>query len=120
MAKKSQIVDDTFTVIKNDIDKIQKSPTMYISYRGSEGAEHLAHEMFNNMVDEHRNPHTLSDGNMSITLDGQTGICYFKDTGRGINFNDLEDACSILQAGAKMDREFGGASGGEYGVGLES
>lgn len=116
----NKIIDDTFTVITNDIDKIQKSPTMYISFRGPEGAEHLAHEIFNNMVDEHRNPRTISDGNMTITMDGVTGICYFKDTGRGINFNDLENACTVLQAGAKMDREFGGASGGEYGVGLAS
>lgn len=116
MAKK--IIDDTFTTLENDIDKLQKSPTLYISYRGPAGAEQLAHEMVNNMVDEHRNPNTISDGNMTITLDGQTGICYFKDTGRGINFNELENACTVLQSGTKMDRAFGGASGGEYGVGL--
>lgn len=116
MAKK--IIDDTFTTLENDIDKLQKSPTLYISYRGPAGAEQLAHEMVNNMVDEHRNPNTVSDGNMVITLDGQTGICYFKDTGRGINFNELENACTVLQSGTKMDRAFGGSSGGEYGVGL--
>lgn len=116
MSKK--IIDDTFTTLENDIDKLQKSPTLYISYRGAAGAEQLAHELVNNMVDEHRNPNTLSDGNMYITLDGQTNLCYFKDTGRGINFNELENACTVLQSGTKMDRAFGGSSGGEYGVGL--
>ena len=115
---KSKIIDDVFTTLENDIDKLQKSPTLYISYRGPAGAEQLAHEMVNNMVDEHRNKNTLSDGNMKIHLDGETGICYFKDTGRGINFNELENACTVLQSGTKMDRAFGGASGGEYGVGL--
>ena len=115
---KSRIVDDKFTTLLNDIDKVQKAPTLYISYRGPEGVEHLAHEMVNNMVDEHRNPNTISDGIMDIFLDGTTGMCYFKDHGRGINFNDLENAVTILQSGSKMDREFGGASGGEYGVGL--
>ena len=117
-SNKSTIVDDTFTTLKNDIDKLQKSPTLYISYRGPAGSEQLAHEMVNNMVDEHRNKNTLSDGTMEIFLDGETGICYFKDTGRGINFNDLENACTVLQSGTKMDRSTGGASGGEYGVGL--
>ena len=116
--KKSLIVDDTFTKLKDDIDKLQKSPTLYISFRGTAGSEQLAHEMVNNMVDEHRNKNTLSTGMMKILMDGETGVCYFKDTGRGINFDDLEDACTILQAGTKMDRATGGASGGEYGVGL--
>jgi len=115
---KSKIVDDVFTTLKNDIDKLQKSPTLYISYRGPAGSEQLAHEMVNNMVDEHRNKNTVSDGNMDIFLDGETGVCYFKDTGRGINFNDLENSCTVLQSGTKMDRATGGASGGEYGVGL--
>lgn len=116
--ERREIVDDTFTKLKDDIDKLQKSPTLYISFRGTAGSEQLAHEMVNNMVDEHRNKNTLSDGNMQILMDGETGVCYFKDTGRGINFDDLEDSCTILQAGTKMDRATGGASGGEYGVGL--
>jgi DNA gyrase subunit B len=115
---KSKIIDDKFTTIRNDIEKVQKAPTLYISYRGPEGVEHLAHEMVNNMVDEHRNPNTISDGIMDIFLDGETGMCYFKDHGRGINFDDLENAVTILQSGSKMDREFGGASGGEYGIGM--
>jgi DNA gyrase/topoisomerase IV subunit B len=115
---KSSIVDDEFTKLKDDIDKLQKSPTLYISFRGEAGTEQLCHEMFNNMVDEHRNKNTLSDGTMKIFLDGETGMIYFTDTGRGINFDDLEDACTVLQAGTKMDRATGGASGGEYGVGL--
>ena len=112
------IVDDKFTTLKNDIDKLQKSPTLYISFRGPAGSEQLAHEMVNNMVDEHRNENTWSDGNMEIFSDGETGMNYFIDTGRGIPFNELENACTVLQSGTKMDRATGGASGGEYGVGL--
>lgn len=118
VTKESVIVDDEFTTLTDDIDKLQKSPTLYISFRGAAGSEQLAHELFNNMVDEHRNKNTLSDGNMEIFIDGETGMCYFQDTGRGINFNDLENACTVLQSGTKMDRAVGGASGGEYGVGL--
>lgn len=113
-----KIIDDKFTTLLNDIDKVQKAPTMYISFRGPQGGEHLAYELFNNAIDEDRNPNTVSDGNIYIHYDGETGMCYFRDTGRGINFDDLENACTILQSGTKMDREFGGSSGGEYGVGM--
>jgi len=109
----SRIVDDVFTTLRDDIEKIQKSPTLYISSRGGAGSEQLAREMVNNMVDEHLNKNTLSDGKMTIYFDGKSGMWYFTDTGRGINFNDLENACTILQSGTKMDRAVGGASGGE-------
>lgn len=115
---KRKIVDDKFTTLKNDIDKLQKSPTLYISFRGPAGSKQLAQEIANNMVDEHRNENTLSDGKMFVFRDGETEMCYFRDTGRGINFDDLENACTVLQSGTKMDRATGGASGGEYGVGL--
>lgn len=113
-----KIIDDKFTTLTNDIDKLQKSPTLYVSYRGSAGVAQLVYELTNNMIDEHINPNSLSDGRMLIVLDGPSGMCFFKDTGRGINFDDLENACTVLQAGSKMDREYGGGSGGEYGVGL--
>ena len=94
--KQSRSIADVFTTLENDIDKLQKSPTLYISYRGPAGAQQLAQEMVNNMVDEHRNQNTLSDGNMKIHLDGETGICYFKDTGRGIKTEQIDKLLSYL------------------------
>lgn len=113
-----KIIDDEFTKLKDDIDKLQKSPTLYVSYRGREGVEQLLHELTNNMIDEHRNPNSISDGKMIVDYNTLKNVCRCTDTGRGINFHDLEDACTILQAGTKMDRESSGGSGGEYGVGL--
>ena len=113
----NKIVDDKFTVITNDIEKIQQKPTMYISFSGPEGTEHLAKEMTNNMIDEHINPKTISDGKTSIYHDAEENMTYFQDHGRGIPFDQLENMCTILQAGAKMDRA-NGDTAGENGVGL--
>ena len=37
-----KILDDEFVTIKDDIEKIQKKPTMYISFTGAEGVKHLS------------------------------------------------------------------------------
>lgn len=114
---RDQIVDDEFRVITNDIEKVQEKPTMYISFSGSEGTLHLHYELTNNIVDEHENPKTLSDGMASIYHDASENMTYFQDHGRGIPFDQLENMCTILQSGAKMDRKYGNTAG-ENGVGL--
>ena len=35
----AKIIDDIYTNIENDIEKIQTKPTMYISYTGSKAFE---------------------------------------------------------------------------------
>lgn len=113
----NHIVDDEYTVIDNDIEKIQQKPTMYISFSGPEGVEHLAKETTNNFIDEHLNPNTISDGFASIYHDAEENMTYFQDHGRGIAFDQLENMCTILQAGSKMNRT-NGDTAGENGVGL--
>ena len=110
-------VDDEFTVITDDIEKVQQKPTMYISYSGPEGVWHLSKEMTNNIIDEHKNPNTTSDGTASIYYDGAENMIYFQDHGRGIPFDQLKNMCTILQSGSKMDRSYGDTAG-ENGVGL--
>lgn len=111
------IVDDEYTEVDVDIQKVQMKPTMYISYVGDAGVEHLAHEITNNIIDEHENPNSISDGTASIFYDAQENIISFSDTGRGIPFPKLEAACTILHAGSKMQRAYGNTAG-ENGVGL--
>lgn len=111
------IIDDDYTVIDNDIEKIQQKPTMYISYTGPEGVGHLAREITNNIIDEHLNPNTISDGKASIYHDYEENMTYFQDHGRGIAFDQLENMCTILQAGSKMNRDYG-TTAGENGVGM--
>ena len=112
-----KIIDDKFVNIVNDIEKVQKKPTMYISYTGPEGVLHLAREITNNVIDEHGNPKTISDGTGNIFYDVEENMITVEDHGRGIPFDELENACTILQSGSKMDR-VDGDSAGENGVGM--
>lgn len=113
----SNIIDDEYTVIDNDIEKIQQKPTMYISFSGQDGVRHLAYEITNNIIDEHLNPNSISDGKASIYHDAEENMTYFQDHGRGIAFDQLENMCTILQAGSKMNRT-NGDTAGENGVGM--
>jgi len=115
--KEVQFVDDDVTTIRNDIERVQRKPTMYISYMGTDAVGHLAKEAENNMIDEHDNPNSISKGQFSIFHDCGEQMTYFQDDGRGIPFEELENVCTILQSGSKMDRD-NGSSAGENGVGL--
>lgn len=113
-----EIIDDKFTVIKDDIDRVQKNPTLYISFVGKRAVEQLCYECTNNMIDEHESENSISNGEMSIFIDSETGEITFQDNGRGIEFDQMENACTVLQAGTKMERAYSKKSGGENGVGL--
>lgn len=112
------IIDDKFTTIQDDIDRVQKNPTIYISFVGPDAVKQLCYECTNNMIDEHSATNSISTGEMSIFVDYQLGEIYFQDSGRGIEFSEMENACTILQSGTKMERAYSNKSGGENGVGL--
>ncbi len=113
-----QFEDDDIVVIEDDIERIQARTGMYIGYKGSKGALHLAREIINNMIDECTN--VKSPGrNISILLDTNANTLMVSDDGRGIPFDKLEDVCTKIQSGSKMTRSSGGgASAGENGVGM--
>lgn len=96
--------DDSFEVIKDDIDRLRKKTTMYISYKGSKGALHLCREAINNAIDEvitKRSP-----GNkIAIELDSNLNQLTVVDNGRGIPFNEVETICTYLHSGSNIDKE---------------
>lgn len=112
----NKIIDDTMSYKDSDIERIQAKPTVYISYGGKEGANHLAKEGINNIIDEFNNPKSVGSHG-KIFLDLTTGIMDIEDDGRGINFADLEKVCTLSHAGSKELRE-DGSSAGENGIGL--
>lgn len=114
---KTKIVDDEYTTVRDDIEKVQTKPTMYISYTGPRAAIHLWKEMVNNVLDEYKNEKNVGDGIVKMLLDESENTIYIGDTGRGIKFEELENACTILHSGTKMKREHGDTAG-ENGVGL--
>lgn len=111
------IVDDEFDNIENDIEKIQTKPTMYISHTGTKAFLHLIKEMVNNVFDEYKNKNDVSDKTFTILADKSDNMVYVEDNGRGIQFSELENCCTILHSGTKMRRSHGD-SAGENGVGL--
>lgn len=113
----TKIVDDEYTTVRNDIEKVQTKPTMYISYTGPRASIHLWKEMVNNNLDEYKNEKNVGDGVVKMLLDESENTIYIGDTGRGIKFEELENACTILHSGTKMKREHGNTAG-ENGVGL--
>lgn len=112
-----RIIDDKIKNIRNDIEKIQAKPTMYISFIGERAFEHIIHELLDNVKDENLNKHSISDGTCKMLYDQPQNMYYIEDTGRGVPFEELENICTILHSGSKMERAYGNSSG-ENGVGL--
>ena len=83
---KTKIVDDEYTTVRDDIEKVQTKPTMYISYTGPRAAIHLWKEMVNNVLDEYKNEKNVGDGIVKMLLDESENTIYIGDTGRGIKF----------------------------------
>ena len=80
----AKIVDDIYVNITDDIEKVQKKPTMYISHTGKQAAEHLLKEITNNVIDEHKNPNSVSDGYCAIYYDYDTDSIPLGQGGMGI------------------------------------
>ena len=110
----NKIIDDIYTNILVDIEKVQAKPTMYISYTGHRATLHLTKEMVNNAIDEYMNENSIGDGSINIHYDEAENMIFVEDTGRGIPFDELENACTILHSGTKMLREHAN-TGGENG-----
>ena len=105
------IMDDEYTSILNDIQKIQTKPTMYISHIGNKAFSHLVHELVNNVFDEYKNENNISDYSFTILYDEIDNMVFVEDNGRGIPFPELENACTILHSGTKMRRTHGDSAG---------
>ena len=108
-----KIKDDKYNIIKNDVEKIQKRPTMYIANLGDLGVFHLCKELVDNSKDECSN--TESPGNkIEITMNNKQ--ISIRDNGRGIPTKIIREVYETIQAGTKMTRAHG-ESTGENGVG---
>lgn len=107
----AKIIDDKYKSITNDIDRIKAKPTMYISFIGARAFLHLTKELINNVIDENLNENSISDGACTILYDMTENKIYVEDTGRGIPFDQLKNACTIIHSGTKMTRANGNTAG---------
>ena len=106
--------DNKMVHVESDIEKIQTSLHMYISYSGSKGAFHISKEGSNNAIDECINPNSPGD-EINIYLNEPKNEVIVTDNGRGIPHDDLVTACTTLQSSSKFTREDSGASAGQNG-----
>lgn len=109
----SKIKDDAYAIIKNDVEKIQHRPTMYIANLGELGVFHLCKEIIDNNRDECYKKD--SPGN-TIQIDITNKQIVTRDNGRGIPTNIIREVYETIQAGTNMTRSSGSTSG-ENGVG---
>lgn len=113
--------DDKFEVLKDDITRLRKKTTMYISNRGCKGALHLCKEAINNAIDEAMSPLSPCDA-ITIELNSNLNQLMVMDNGRGIPFEQVETICTYLHSGSNIDKsedkENAAEVAGENGVGV--
>ncbi len=113
--------DDSFSVIKSDIERLRKKTTMYISNKGTKGAIHLAKEVINNGIDEALSELSPCDA-LEIIYDENQNQLTCIDNGRGIPFDQVEQVCTYLHSGSNIDKanekDNAAEIAGENGVGL--
>lgn len=98
----AKFVDDVFTHLESDIDKIRIRHRQYISYSNEAGAKSVVDEILNNALDECRTPR--SPGNkIHIEFDERDGFITIMDNGRGIPTNLLEQIYTSLNMGSNIN-----------------
>ena len=97
-----QFIDDEFTHLEADIDKIRNKSRMYISFSNTLAAKAVTLEALYNALDECRSPR--SPGNtIEIEYDERNDTIMVKDNGRGIPSDVLELLFTTLNSGSNID-----------------
>lgn len=107
-------------VIKNDRERIQQSPNMYIPNRSKLGQLHCYTELWNNSCDEITIPNSVGHV-MKISFNEVTKEFIVEDDGRGIPHEKLYDVVTVLAASGKFNNGENSAylaSGGAFGHGM--
>ena len=116
-----QFKDDSYSVIKSDIERLRQKTSMYISNTGAKGALHLCKEAINNAIDEAMSDLSPCD-RIEIELDGNLNQLTVMDNGRGIPFEQVKTICTFLHSGSNIDKENekenAAEVAGENGVGV--
>lgn len=115
---------------ENDIEKVQNKTNWFLQKYGDLGVFHLYKEGAQNSIDEYEDPKcvkflkSIGEGKkkriLKTTYDKLTDRVTIEDSGRGIPEDDysVEVVCTKLQSGSKFQRDQGGKSSGEFGLGI--
>ena len=95
------MIDDKYTFLNSDIDKIRNKYRMYISYNGPMAAKAIVMEIIYNALDECNSPRSM--GNLiNITYDETLDMITVSDNGRGIPTNVIDDLLVTLNSGSNI------------------
>jgi DNA gyrase/topoisomerase IV subunit B len=110
---------DNIKVIKNDIKRIKKRPTMYIGSINMGGVYHLLRELMDNSIDEFIAGYASK---IRLSYSNEKGYVEVEDDGRGIpneDKNKLKEIFLSLHSSGKFESgEAYTNSSGLNGVGL--
>lgn len=110
---------DSIVVIRDDRDRVRRSPSLYIPNSAKEGAIHCIFEIVDNSIDELTVPDAVGT-KLVVTYNKKTKEVTVQDDGRGIPHEKLLDALTVLAASGKFENNNETAykaSGGAFGHG---
>ena len=97
-----RIVDDKYTFLDSDVDKIRSKFRMYISYNGVLAAKAIVMEIIYNALDECNSPRSMGN-KISILYDERTDTIEVQDNGRGIPTSVIDNLLVTLNSGSNID-----------------
>lgn len=98
----NKIIDDKYTFLDSDIDKIRTKFRMYISYNGIMAAKAIVMEIIYNALDECNSPRSMGD-EINIEYDERIDEITVRDNGRGIPTNIIDNLLITLNSGSNID-----------------
>lgn len=97
-----RIVDDKYTFLDSDVDKIRSKFRMYISYNGVLAAKAIVMEIIYNALDECNSPRSMGN-KIEILYDERTDTIEVQDNGRGIPTSVIDNLLVTLNSGSNID-----------------
>jgi DNA gyrase subunit B len=95
-------VDDNYTHLESDRDKIRLKSRMYISASDKLAAKAIVQEILFNCIDECKSPRSPGD-RIDIIYDERIDTIEIADNGRGIPLDLLEKVLTSLNSGSNID-----------------
>lgn len=108
---------DSIVVIKDDAERVQMSPGLYLPGAGKDAALAALQEAYSNALDE---IDAIGKGDIKITFDDATKEYTIVDNGRGIPHEKLLDSFTVLSSSGKFNNSADSAyttSAGRWGFG---